>query len=192
MNRKHNKEGILQVGIELFREQGYHNTGTNEILRESKISRGSFYNFFKDKEDFGIQSLEHYGTSLIAQMNEILFNYDKSPLERIVALFEHFQEYYRNLNYAWGCFLGSMALEVGGVNRNFKAAIQNELSRIIDLLASCIAEGQAFKEIRTDKSPEDLAMQLWGNYNGALVLIQGGIYATPLQQFINDIPQQLK
>ena len=37
----------------MFMEQGYHGTGIQEVVDKVGIPKGSFYNYFKSKEDFG-------------------------------------------------------------------------------------------------------------------------------------------
>ena len=44
------RERLFAVATELFGEQGYHQTGTEEIVRRSGVTRGSLYHHFADKE----------------------------------------------------------------------------------------------------------------------------------------------
>lgn len=44
------RERLIAVATELFGEQGYHQTGTEEIVRRSGVTRGSLYHHFADKE----------------------------------------------------------------------------------------------------------------------------------------------
>jgi AcrR family transcriptional regulator len=48
--RKDSREHLIAVAAELFGEQGYHQTGTEEIVRRSGVTRGSLYHHFVDKE----------------------------------------------------------------------------------------------------------------------------------------------
>jgi len=45
------KEKILNTAWKLFLTQGYEETTVNQIIEESKTSRGSFYHHFQGKED---------------------------------------------------------------------------------------------------------------------------------------------
>jgi len=54
------KENILLTGARLIHEKGYNNTGLAEILRESGVPKGSFYFYFRNKEDFGLQVIDFY------------------------------------------------------------------------------------------------------------------------------------
>ncbi|SHU98213.1 TetR family transcriptional regulator [Mycobacteroides abscessus subsp. abscessus] len=44
------RERLIAVATELFGAQGYHQTGTEEIVRRSGVTRGSLYHHFADKE----------------------------------------------------------------------------------------------------------------------------------------------
>lgn len=43
------RERLIAVATELFGERGYHQTGTEEIVRRSGVTRGSLYHHFTDK-----------------------------------------------------------------------------------------------------------------------------------------------
>jgi len=50
---------IIEAGIRLFSENGYHSTSSKKIAREAGTAVGSFYNYFDDKKQllFEIQQL---------------------------------------------------------------------------------------------------------------------------------------
>ena len=48
--------------------QGYHGTGLQEILDAVNIPKGSFYNYFWSKENFGAEAIQHYIGPFIAQL----------------------------------------------------------------------------------------------------------------------------
>lgn len=49
-NKIKRRAGILKASRKLFREKGYEKTTINEIIQVAGISRGTFYNYFADKE----------------------------------------------------------------------------------------------------------------------------------------------
>ena len=53
-------DGILEIGADLILKNGYNNVGLNKILETANIPKGSFYYYFKSKEDFGIQVIKYY------------------------------------------------------------------------------------------------------------------------------------
>ncbi len=45
------RERIIDAAWKLFREEGFAETTINDILREAEISKGTFYYYFKSKDD---------------------------------------------------------------------------------------------------------------------------------------------
>lgn len=192
MNIKHDKEEILKKGILLFRMNGYHNTGTNEILRETGISRGSFYNFFKDKDDFGVQVLDYYTKSTTAYIDELLGNEKLNAKQRIIHLFEVFTESYTKVDYKWGCLLVGMTQELSGINRLFTEASGRNFEELTKPLALCIEKGQEDGLISDKQSSRSMALSIWSSYNGALVLMKSGLNQEALDVFLDQLNRTLQ
>jgi len=49
--RQNRKIEIINTALKLFAKQGYHKTTISEIAKETGISKGLLYNYFKNKED---------------------------------------------------------------------------------------------------------------------------------------------
>lgn len=67
------KERILNTASELFFNQGYGQTGINQIIEESKVAKGSLYYNFKSKTDLLI--------SYLKTSDETIIQYFKSELK---------------------------------------------------------------------------------------------------------------
>jgi len=55
------RKKLLEAGVSIFIDQGYHGTGIQEVVDKAGIPKGSFYNYFKSKEDFGSKTIVHFG-----------------------------------------------------------------------------------------------------------------------------------
>ena len=49
--RVERKKQIIQSALELFANNGYHNTSISQIAKQAKISKGLMYNYFSGKEN---------------------------------------------------------------------------------------------------------------------------------------------
>ena len=67
-----NRENLLNQGVGLLMQQGYHGTGLKEILDAVQIPKGSFYNYFGSKENFAAEIIEHYIVPYIATTAKLL------------------------------------------------------------------------------------------------------------------------
>ncbi len=191
MNVKHSKDDVLKVGMELFRLNGYHNTGTNEILKTAGISRGSFYNFFKDKDDFGAQVLDYYGVWSTDYMKELLSDITLNPKKRLIHLFDIFIEGYKRDQFKWGCLLVGMSQEVGQINSVLTHSCMTNFENFIDVFQACIEEGQKDGTISTMQDSRGLTISMLAMYNGALVLMKSGMLEEPLLAFRKQLELML-
>lgn len=65
------RERIIQTAAYLFQLQGYHATGLNQIIEESKSPRGSVYYHFPDgKEELAIEAVKYTGRTIEEQIKE--------------------------------------------------------------------------------------------------------------------------
>ncbi|MEN6474059.1 MAG: TetR/AcrR family transcriptional regulator [Syntrophaceae bacterium] len=54
------KDQIMMCAIKLFAKKGYYNTHVEDILPEIRIGKGTFYRYFKSKEELYIAILVRY------------------------------------------------------------------------------------------------------------------------------------
>ena len=59
-DRMNTREALIRCGIELLTEQGFRTTSIEEVLNRVGVPKGSFYHFFKSKDDFGTAVIENY------------------------------------------------------------------------------------------------------------------------------------
>lgn len=67
---------LLETALTLFARYGYHATTVPMITAKARSSTGSFYFYFKDKEDIMAAVWEDFATRLAGALNEAI---DKAP-----------------------------------------------------------------------------------------------------------------
>jgi len=164
----HSKEDIIRKGTELFRKQGYHNTGISDILKACDIPKGSFYNYFNSKEDFGIMVLDHYGDVQLEFMKQKLKDRDLSPVERLKSYYKTLIEINVKEDFKRGCLVNNISNEMGGFNEDLAEAADRNFMKWIDIIARVVAKGQAVNEIRNDMGALEIAEYLHGTFYGML------------------------
>ena len=87
MKTKLNKEKIVNTAEKLFIKKGYECVSVNEIIREARIAKGTFYHYFRNKEDV----LDALIDKVTAQINEklelIIERTDLDSLEKLTECF---------------------------------------------------------------------------------------------------------
>ncbi len=192
MQKKHNKEEIIEVGQELFRKRGFNNTGIDDILKASGTPKGSFYNFFKSKEEFGVEVLKHYTDRQYNYVKDLLENFNLTPLPRLKAFYNALIKGNLQEGCRYGCLVGNMTQEMGGISDLISSSARDNLGRITTLIGECIKEGQEKTEIRDDYSAEELAHFVHNSFYGAIMSSKAGRREQPFQLFFEMIFSFLK
>ncbi|MCH7974746.1 MAG: TetR family transcriptional regulator C-terminal domain-containing protein [Bacteroidetes bacterium] len=167
MRRKHDIENILEKGHEIIRQKGYNKTGVEEIIKACKIPKGSFYNFFESKEDFGIKALNYYTEKQYQFIKGYLTNKKIKPINRLKKLYKSMTDINKEENFAYGCLIGNMTQEMAGISDGIIDEANKDLKKIRDLVKDCIEEAQRSGEIRNDFSANDLSVYVQNNFYGA-------------------------
>jgi AcrR family transcriptional regulator len=80
------KNEIIDAAERLFNVKGYEKCTVNDILNEVKIAKGTFYYYFKSKEEVMDAIVSRY-TEIAAQRAERVLSLDTSPHEKLMHAF---------------------------------------------------------------------------------------------------------
>ena len=87
--RKIKINNIIADSIHLLYEKGYNGVGIQEIVESANIPKGSFYAYFKNKEDYLLKSLDFFYSKMEESVLLPLEDKKKKPLnESIIFLLQ--------------------------------------------------------------------------------------------------------
>ncbi len=75
------KQHVLNMAHQLFIEKGFQNTSIQDILEDSGISKGTFYNYFSSKSELLIALFKTLYAQLEKERNELLMGQDPSDIQ---------------------------------------------------------------------------------------------------------------
>mgnify|MGYP002411139428 FL=1 len=85
------KKEILDSAERLFNTKGYENCTVNDILKEVSIAKGTFYYYFKSKQEVLDEIVNRYTEVVINRVHEILEDQNISPEEKLLGAFMSMQ-----------------------------------------------------------------------------------------------------
>jgi len=103
---------IIVAAMELFWEKGFNSTSVADILSRSQVNSGSLYHFFPGKQDVLIGVLEAYRDGIGEMLLAPAWDGLDEPIEKIFALLERYRRHVVETDCAYGCPIGSLALEL--------------------------------------------------------------------------------
>jgi TetR/AcrR family transcriptional regulator, transcriptional repressor for nem operon len=160
------KQRVIEVGLAMLLEHGYHDLGIQALLVAARTPKGSFYHHFRDKEDFALQVIDHYMGHVHATLDACLGDRRRPPLARVRRFFELTLQAYRTQGYM-GCLLGGLGQELSGVSDVFRRKVEGCIAAIARRIAVCLEEARRCGDLPADASPRRLASLLVDCWEGA-------------------------
>lgn len=177
------RDKLLDKGVALLMEQGYHGTGLQELVQSAGVPKGSFYNYFASKEAFSAEVVKHYIDPFIKQLEHHLQRKDVSADIALRAYFDELIEETERRNFKGGCLLGNLMGEIGDTSELAQASLRDAVHRYRDKLREGIARGQSEGIFRKDMDAKDMADFLVNVWQGALLRVKVERSVRPLTQF---------
>ena len=184
MKRIHNKEDIIEVGLDIVLSRGFNATGVEAILKQANVPKGSFYNFFSSKEDFALAIIDKFVARREEVFTPIFKDESLSPLKRIRKSFETLTRSFESDDCTQGCLLGNLGQEMSGQSDNIRQRLEQSLQRWNRALTILLVAAREEKEIPVDMDAEMLAENLISSFQGALLRAKVKKSTEPLKNFI--------
>jgi TetR/AcrR family transcriptional regulator, transcriptional repressor for nem operon len=136
------REHILTCGGRIIHHKGFTATGLQEILQAAEVPKGSFYFYFKSKEEFGLALVDFYQDWFAEQVRPILKDESRSPLVRLAEFFLWFRRYFAQEGFIKGCPIGNLIQELGDVNPAFREKLNTSLDGLTRFIARLLEEAR--------------------------------------------------
>ena len=85
------RQHILDTGSRIIAGKGFSCVGLNEILQAAEVPKGSFYHYFKSKEQFGQALLEDFFSTYLARIDTLFEVPGLSARERLLRYWQQWQ-----------------------------------------------------------------------------------------------------
>jgi TetR/AcrR family transcriptional repressor of nem operon len=179
----HTRDDLLRAGVRLLHDSGYAATGIKEIVDAAQVPKGSFYNHFDSKEDFGSEVVDAYFERGHGELRALLTNETMPPLARLHTYFDERIRGYRAGGYLRGCLMGNLSLEVADHSALIRERLATHFRTWAALFENCIAEAQATGAIGSRLPAPLLAQFILNSWEGALLRMRAEQSDAPLYEF---------
>ena len=156
----------MQSAIDLFWQKGYANTGMADLLRRAKVNSGSFYYFFKSKEDLLLAVLDRYAEMLQPVLLAPVWKKTRDPVGRIFGLLARYRELIVMTDCTYGCPIGRLALEIDPDQREAHRKIAMNFDGWADAVQKCLDDAG-------ERLPPELDRRKLSRF--VLTVMEGGV-----------------
>ncbi|HET7708813.1 MAG TPA: TetR/AcrR family transcriptional regulator [Sphingomicrobium sp.] len=137
---------IVEAAMELFWLKGYSSTSIADILSRSQVNSGSLYYFFPGKQDVLLAVLEAYRDGIRPMLLNPAWDGVHDPIERVFALLALYRRAIVDTDCAYGCPIGSLALELHEADPVVRLAMAENFTAWVDAVEECFrAAGRRFR-----------------------------------------------
>lgn len=174
MSTQTTKDKILDAAEEIMLDKSFHSVGLKQILDAAKVPKGSFYHYFKSKEQFGAEMLKHYMNEAGENKRRMLSSIDKTdPLERLFEYLDGSIDFIQSSEGRFPCLALKLAAEVSDLSETMREELAKGFEDWIDIFRDVLDEAIAEKILPEtfDSNSEAMLMQdLWsGAINRAVI-----------------------
>lgn len=156
------REHILDVARALMTHKGYTAVGLNEVLSTAGVPKGSFYYYFKSKEEFGQALLDEYFDEYLSRIGPIL-KQQASGAESLLTYFQYWSETQHDDSVDNKCLVVKLGAEVCDLSEVMRQVLEKGTTRIVKLITDSIERGIKDGSIVTNDSVAlaESLYQLW-------------------------------
>lgn len=175
---------LLEKGMQILWSKGYNATSVNDIVQAAGVPKGSFYFYFKSKEDFVVKAIGKYFETMCPPALEILDDKSVSAKQRILNFYDYRTKVVKeHFKCKMGCLASNLSNEMAEHNEEIRKAIQKKTEALNEHIASVIREAQEVGEIDDKINAIDLAAFIEDAGRGAMVSMKEQNSSYPVDNF---------
>ena len=160
------KQHLIDTALTLFNQYGYHATGIDLILAQSKVSKATLYKHFRSKEELILAVLQQRHEQVLTGLKNKIYNKIDNKNQRdepdVLAIFDSLDEWFSDELF-FGCNFINATAEYADASHPINIFSALHKQSVVDLMKEILLK----KEIN---NADDVANQLDLLIEGAIVM----------------------
>jgi TetR/AcrR family transcriptional repressor of nem operon len=174
------RQHIIDVAKSLMTNKGYTAVGLSEVLTTAGVPKGSFYHYFRSKEEFGQALLEEYFQEYIGRV-DIVMAEQGTGAERLLGYLRYWAKTQAFDHPEEKCLVVKLGAEVCDLSEDMRAVLEEGTALIIQRITRCVEQGMADGSISPTQDAAILAESLYQLWLGASLLVKVRKTMTPFE-----------
>ncbi|MCD5997303.1 TetR/AcrR family transcriptional regulator [Pseudomonas sp. CDFA 602] len=165
------RQHIIDVARSLMTNKGYTAVGLAEVLSTAGVPKGSFYYYFKSKEEFGQALLEEYFSEYLGRVDALMAR-PGTGAERLLAYFNYWTQTQGTDLPEGKCLVVKLGAEVCDLSEDMRSVLKAGTAKIIKRITACVEMGVADGSLHPEADHEGFAESLYQLWLGASLLVK--------------------
>lgn len=186
------KDKLLDAAERLMLTKGFVATTVDEICHEAGLTKGSFFHYFRSKEDLGKAVLDRFCQVRLELLQQSPSQKNTDPLERIYGWIDFAIEMSKSPLAQNGCLLGNFAQELSDTHPKIRSLCAQHFTDWAALLKKELDEATAKHRPEAMLDTTSLAEHLIAIIEGALILAKAKQDMAVMEQSLLHFRRYLK
>jgi TetR/AcrR family transcriptional repressor of nem operon len=149
-------EAAVERAMAVFWSRGYHGTALPDLLRATKLSRGSLYAAFGGKHALFLRALDRYIADALARM-DVELDPRHAPVEGLRSFLAGYVDRTSGASGRRGCLLVATAMELAGHDSDVEGRIGGFFKAMEAKAAAALTRAKAAGELAAGVEPASAA-----------------------------------
>lgn len=191
------RQQIIDTAKNIMLGKGFAAVGLNEILTQANVPKGSFYHYFKSKEQFGDALLEDYLDGYLAHIDAKLSPETKlgpetsSVKTRLLAYFQNWLDTQTADTTQDKCLVVKLSAEVTDLSETMRLTLKLGTDRIINRIAICVQEGIDNGEFPAHMDAQSVTREIYYMWIGATLFTKVNRSRDALEYAMSSLKNKL-
>lgn len=166
------KSRLLEASLSLMAGKGYHATTVDEICAAAGVTKGSFFHYFKSKEEAGKAAMDYFEKFQSSMLGSAALEQYEDPWTKLNKYLDFFSAMAKDPDAPRSCLFSIMTQELSDMNEEFRALCDDKflgnakpLKRILDEVIERYPSTAAVDS-------QQLSEYFLSVYQGSLILAQ--------------------
>lgn len=185
------RQQILDTAKDIILGKGFSAAGLNEILSAAGVPKGSFYHYFKSKEQFGDALLENYFDDYLQMLEHLLKDDGSSNSSRLLKFFQTWLDTQSSDATTDKCLIVKLSAEVTDLSESMRITLKIGTDSVIARLTNCVQEGIRKGEFPANLDANTVTAEIYYMWVGATLLTKVGRTRAALECAMNATKTRL-
>jgi len=166
------RQQILAAALRCFSRDGFHNTTTADIVRESGLSQGALYLYFATKDDIIVALADdrHHAEAFLSAVVQS----EQDPIDGLSLLLELYGRSLADPHRLDALRVGIQGWAEALRNPTIHTSLTSGMSAVRHEIVSLIERGQRAGQIRPGVAPDAVARTLIAVFQGLILQVSWG------------------
>lgn len=163
------RQGIIEKTAVLFNKKGFAGTTLTDLTEATKLTKGSIYGNFLNKEEVAMEVFRHNFKELATRIIAFVSK-ESTSVARLYAFTRFYRRDFDFMKYMGGCPLMNTATDADDTNEAMRAEVAKAFEMVIGNIKKIIEEGIQNKEILPHVDPEKYGALFFTLMEGGILL----------------------